>query len=204
MSTGYEIVSLADLEPLPGPNNGDALLLPVRHVLGLRAFGANAWTAEIGKHVVPPHEEDSGDEELYAVVGGRATFTVDGKTFDAPAGTLVHVAPGEHREAIAEEEGTIVFVVGAVPGKAFERRGWDDVVVAYGHGAAGRVDEGRRVMEDLPSSGAPEWVKPYNLACYEARFGDRERARELLERAFALSDDARAYAEHDADLESIR
>lgn len=200
---GYEILSLDELEPLVGTNNGEALLLPVRHLLGLRAFGANAWTSSVGKHAVPPHEEDSGDEELYAVVRGRATFTVGDESFDAPAGTLVHVEAGEHRVAIVEEEGTIVLAVGATPGKAFERRGWDDVVVAYAHGEAGRVEEGRAIMQDLPPDG-PEWVKPYNLACYEARFGDRESARTYLDKAFALSDDARAYAEHDSDLDAIR
>lgn len=203
MNEGYQILSLDKLEPLVGTNNGEALLLPVRHLLGLRAFGANAWTSQVGKHVVPPHEEDSGDEELYAVVRGRARFTVGDEAFDAPAGTLVHVEPGEHRVAIAEEEGTIVLVAGATPGKAFERRGWDDVVVAYAHGGAGRVEEGRAIMRDLPPGG-PEWVKPYNLACYEARFGDRDRARAHLNEAFALSDDARTYAEHDSDLDSIR
>ncbi|HEY6963174.1 MAG TPA: hypothetical protein VI408_14890 [Gaiellaceae bacterium] len=203
MSKGYEILSLDDLEPLPGNPTGGGLLLPLRHTLGLRAFGANAWTAELGRHIVPPHEEESGDEELYVVVRGRARFTVDGNAFDAPEGTLVHVTAGEHREAIAEEEGTIVLAVGATPGRPFERRGWDDVVVAFAHGAAGRVAEGRTVMHDLPD-GEASWVKPYNLACYEARFGDRDRARAHLDEAIARSDDAREYAAHDSDLDSIR
>jgi quercetin dioxygenase-like cupin family protein len=203
MSDGYTILDLRDLEPLAGNPSGGGLLLPVRHTLGLRAFGANAWTAEAGAQIVPPHEEDNGDEELYAVVAGRVTFTVGDERFDAPAGTLVHVLPGEHRGAVAEEAGSIVLAVGATPGKAFERRGWDDVVVAYAAGAAGRVEQGRAIMEDLPSGG-PSWVKPYNLACYEARFGDEGRAREQLRAAFALSDDAREYAKSDSDLDSIR
>lgn len=203
MSDGYTFVSLADLEALTAEHHGDSRLIPVRHALGLRAFGANAWTAETGKNVIPPHEEDSGDEELYVVVAGRVRFIVDGQSVDAPTGTLVHVLPGEHRTALAEEEGTIVLAVGATPGKPFERRGWDDLVVAFAAGRAGRVDEGRAIVKALPEDDQP-WVKPYNLACYEARFGDHDRARAYLDEACALSEEARAYAERDTDLESIR
>ena len=203
MSKGYEILRLGDLEPLPGVNNGDALLIPVRHTLGVRAFGVNAWTAPVGKAVVPPHEEDSGHEELYAVVRGRATFTVDGATLDAPAGTLVHVLPGEHRTAIAEEEGTIVFVTGGAAGVAFEPGGWEELVVAFAAGRAGRVEEGREAMHALPEVEDRAWVKPYNIACYEALFGDRDKAFELLTAA-SSSDDARELARNDNDLDSLR
>jgi mannose-6-phosphate isomerase-like protein (cupin superfamily) len=203
MSKGYEILSLDDLEPLEADRNG-AQLMPLRHRLGFRPFGLNCWTAEAGKHVVPPHEEDSGDEELYVVVRGRATFTVDGETFDAPAGTLVHVKPGEHRAAIAEEGGTQIVVAGATEGKAFTPRGWDDTLVAFAHGKAGRIDEGRAIMQALPGDEQP-WGKEYNLACYEARFGGRDEAFAHLDRAVRLSpDDARRWAERDTDLDSLR
>ena len=202
---GYDIVSLAGLEAFPSPNHGDSRLKPLRQRLGLRAFGANCWTAEVGNRIVPEHEEDSGDEELYVVVQGRATFTVDGTELDAPAGTLVHLRPGEHRWAVAEEPETFVLAVGATPGIAYERRGWDDVVVAFALGRSGRVAEGRALMRDLPEHEGYAWGLQYNLACFEAQFGDRDLAIEHLRQAFELSpDDAARWAAHDTDLDDLR
>jgi len=48
---------------------------------------------EAGQDVVEPHTEspELGHEELYFVARGTATFTIDGESFDAPAGTYVFV-----------------------------------------------------------------------------------------------------------------
>jgi quercetin dioxygenase-like cupin family protein len=206
VSSRYLILSLDDLPAYESASHGDARLMPLRNRLGLRAFGANCWTAEAGKQIVPTHEEDSGDEELYVVVRGRARFTVGEQTFDAPAGTLVHVRPETRREAYAEEPGTIVLVAGATPGSAFEPRGWDDTVVAFGEGAAGNVEAGRAVMRELAAR-APDdaWWAPYNLACYEARFGDPDAAIDHLRRAVERDpEQARGYIAHDGDLDALR
>lgn len=174
-------------------------------MLGLRAFGANAWTAPAGGVVVPPHEEDSGNEELYVVVRGLARFTVAGETLDATAGTLVHVPPGTLREAVAGEQGTIVLAVGGTPGAAWVAHGWDDVLVAWAYGRAGRVEEGRAVMAELASRGPEEWYVPYNLACYESSFGDRDAAFAHLARAIALNgEEARRLGAGDDDLAALR
>ena len=79
--------------------------------LDVQAFGVNAWTAaEAGGRLIPEHDEvPSGHEELYLVVAGRATFTVDGDEIDAPAGTVVFVRdPAAKRAAVAAEAGTTV------------------------------------------------------------------------------------------------
>ena len=205
MSAGYEVVTLADLERHPNPNDPTALLMPLRYHLGLRAFGANCWTAEVGERIVPLHSEESGDEELYVVVSGRATFTVDGRTVDAPAGTLVHVDPGEVREATAEEEGTIVLAVGATPGEAFEARGWDEVTVAFGRARAGQVAAGRALLEQVAARHDNEWQADYNRACFEAQFGDRAAAFDHLRNALAHApEEVRRYARTDDDLAPLR
>src|SRR5438105_12532821 len=83
--------------------------IPVRDHLGIGAFGVNAYRAEeAGGRVISPHTElMAKHEELYLVVEGHATFTVDGEEVDAPAGTLVFVAdPATHRGAVARDEGT--------------------------------------------------------------------------------------------------
>ena len=98
---------------------------PVRHHLGIEAFGCNAYSgAAAGDLVVEPHEEDA-DQELYVVLAGAARFTVDGETFDASQGTLVFVTPPSHREATAIEPATTILAVGAEPGTAFAVSDWE-------------------------------------------------------------------------------
>jgi hypothetical protein len=103
---------------------------PVRHSLGIEAFGVNAWLGRsAGDEVIEEHDEtgeDGGQEELYFVVGGRATFTIDGERLDAPAGTFVALRdPALVRVAVAEESGTLVLAVGGVRGAAFEPSEWE-------------------------------------------------------------------------------
>ena len=92
---------------------------PVRAQLGIRAFGAAAFSArEAGDLVVEPHTEQDGrgHEELYLVVEGRARFRVGDDEVEAEAGTFVFVGdPSLHREAVALEPGTSVLVLGGEP-----------------------------------------------------------------------------------------
>jgi quercetin dioxygenase-like cupin family protein len=201
--SGYEIVSLAELERYRSESHGDARLLPLRRRLGLRAFGANGWTAEVGKQVVPRHGEMSGNEELYVVVSGRATFEVGDETHDAPAGTLVYVQSETVRQAVAEEPDTIVLAVGGTPGEAFVVHGWDDLVVAFAEAKAGRVEEGRAIMREVVARHPDNWQNTYNFACFEARFGEPDAAFEHLRAAVDASGDARTYARDDADLNGL-
>jgi Cupin domain len=124
--TSWNMAHLDEIEPITEPDPGDYVWKPVRHQLGIGAFGVNAWVArEPGDRVIEEHAEDE-HEELYVVVSGRATFTVDGETIDAPAGTLVHVrAPGVNRTGVGEEAGTTVLAIGAAPGKPFEVSRWE-------------------------------------------------------------------------------
>jgi hypothetical protein len=103
---------------------------PLRHSLGLEAFGVNAWLGRsAGDEVIETHDElgeDGDQEELYFVTSGRAAFTVDGQRVDGPAGTLVAVRdPALVRGAVAEEAGTVVLAVGAVRGAPFELSAWE-------------------------------------------------------------------------------
>ena len=201
---GYEIVSLTEVEGWPDLRHDGPVLLPLRYLLDLRAFGANAWTAPAGKQIVPRHEEDSGNEELYVVVKGRATFTVDDETLDADEGTLVHVPNGVVRGAVAEEPGTIVLAVGATPGQAYTPHGWDEVVVAFSKARAGDVDGGRSMMAALIARQPGEWQGPYNAACFEALNGDADHAFAALQEAVELNPDAvHGYAAQDDDLASL-
>src|SRR4029079_14422302 len=98
MSDGYTILTLEQVETA---SHRDSNLIPVRHALGFPAAGVKTWIADRGGQLIPPHEEDSGNEELYVVVRGRATFTVGDETTDAPAGTFLLVASRGHANSRA-------------------------------------------------------------------------------------------------------
>ena len=104
---------------------------PIRHHLGVRAFGVNAWVGpREGDEVIEDHRETEGGaaahEELYLVLRGRAAFTVEGEETEALAGTLVHVAdPGARRRAVALVAGTEVLAFGAPPGAAYAVSPWE-------------------------------------------------------------------------------
>ena len=90
--------------------------IPVREHLGIHAFGINAYTPGEDGTLINEHDEaGSGQEELYIVLDGNATFEVDGETVDARPGTLVFVGPESRRKATGDG---IVLAVGATPGEA--------------------------------------------------------------------------------------
>ena len=102
---------VARLDEIEESTDGRAPWRPVRHELGIRSFGVNAWTGHAaGDRIINEHDEGGPDdpEELYVVVQGRARFELDGETVDAPAGTLVFVPPGIMRTAFAEEPETAI------------------------------------------------------------------------------------------------
>src|SRR6185436_17780282 len=99
------------LDEIPEVDDGRSPSRPVRHHLGITAFGINPFTARNeGDAIVNEHQEEE-DEELYLVQSGRARFELDGESFDAPAGTFVFVGPGVTRSAFAEEAGPTIVAV---------------------------------------------------------------------------------------------
>jgi quercetin dioxygenase-like cupin family protein len=204
MPDGYQILSLDEIEPVFA-HQQQAKLLTVRRLLGFRAAGVNAWTGDAGERLVPPHKEESDSEELYVVVRGRASFTVGDETAHAPAGTLVHLPPGQHRAATSAQDGTIVFVVGARPGEPYTVLAWEDYTIADALRREGRLDEGRAVMADLVEQQPELWSAAYNAACFESLAGNPDGAFELLRRALALDEtEVRRWAKDDSDLDALR
>jgi mannose-6-phosphate isomerase-like protein (cupin superfamily) len=203
VSDGYTILTLDEVETA---SHRGSNLIPVRHTLGFEPAGVNAWIADAGGQLIPPHEEDSGNEELYAVVRGRATFTVGEETANAPAGTLVFVPAEVFRTAAAEEDGTIVFAVGGTVGETFEAGGWDSFALADTYRQAGRYDEGRAIMTQLIAEKPDYWATTYNAGCFEALAGNADAAFDHLRRAKQLdtAGDSAQYFREDTDLDPIR
>jgi uncharacterized cupin superfamily protein len=94
----------------------------VREHFGIEAFGVNACEAGAGEELVVPHDEVSfgGQEELYAVVRGRARFVCDGDEVELGVGELLYVPPQVQRAGTALETPTTVLMIGGVAGKPFE------------------------------------------------------------------------------------
>src|SRR5947199_9257314 len=115
---GWRTMRLSEAAALDGPNDGPDGWLPLRHELGIDAFGINAWVAgEEGGEVIEEHDELNEDpaenhQELYVVIEGHATFTVDGDEVDAPRGTLVFISdPSAVRRAVARSAGTTAVAI---------------------------------------------------------------------------------------------
>lgn len=202
----HVVASLDDIEGVPGAEG--MTWHPVRRHLGIRAFGTNAYSAaEVGQDVVEPHDEkpegdEPGHEELYFVARGRARFTVDGDTFDAPAGTYVFIPdPGSHRHAVAEEAGTTVLSFGGPPSFTpsdweFEwasEQFWSDDPAR----AREILEEGRALH---PASGSIA----YGFACLHTAQGDLDAAFAELEEAIRRKPRIREWVKEDADLEPLR
>ena len=177
---------------------------PVRMELGLHAFGAAGFSGGPGDFVVEPHVEAAGGrghEELYVVLSGRATFTLDGSPVDAPAGTLVFASPETHRQAVAEEPGTTVLALGGPP--TFEAAGYEWLMRAKPH-MASDPDRAREILRaglaELPGSAAI----PYGFALLEATQGDTDSARASLAEAISREPRLRDDAANEPLLKGVR
>ena len=96
-----------------------------RH-FGIRAYGVNANEADAGRELVVRHEETEfgGQEELYVIVRGRARFECDGEAVELGPGEALYARAEVMRSAVALEDGTLVLMVGGVPGEPYEAD-WD-------------------------------------------------------------------------------
>jgi hypothetical protein len=166
--------------------------IPVREHLGIQAFGINAFTPGDDGTLINEHDEaGSGQEELYIVLDGNATFEVDGEAVDAPPGTLVFVGPESRRKATGD--GTVV-AVGATPGEAYQGVDWGEAwpfhnesMKAYGEQRyADALEAVRGALERMPDHAALH----YNYACFatlagetgDATFAHLRRSVELFPR----------------------
>lgn len=206
MPDGWQSVRLDEIEPI-AVVNGTLLWRPLRRTLGIEAFGINAYTApNAGDDVVEEHTEQSlGHEEVYIVLAGRATFTLDEETLDAPAGTVVFVRdPKVRRHARAEEAGTAVLAVGGPRDAVYEPSPWEDFFAAERHRTAGDYDAYFAELEDAAARRPDHPATLYNLACAEALTGRAEDAIGHVRRALELKPEWAEMASKDDDFASLR
>ena len=100
---------------------------PLNEPLGLTAFGISAMVCDPGEEFDIEHTEaDTGQQETYVVVTGRARFRIGSDHVEAGPGTVVSVPdPQQVRSYEALEPATRIVCVGAAPSPA-------DADAAYG------------------------------------------------------------------------
>lgn len=185
--------------------------LPVRNHFDIAAFGIGAYVAdEPGLDVIEEHDETGSlagrHEELYLVLSGRATFTVDGDEVEAPPGTLVFVGdPATRRKAAALEPGTTVLAIGGIPGEAFRPAPWESIAPFWEPLSRGDYDGARRILEHGLEQYPGNAGIHFNLACVESLAGRTDTAFEHLREAVSRGDERmHSLARTDDDLAPLR
>jgi tetratricopeptide (TPR) repeat protein len=203
----YRVVTLDGIEP--GDEVDGRVRLAVRQELDIEAFGVNAFRAVADDaKIINEHDErgltGAGQQELYVVLNGAATFNLDGERVEAPAGSLVFVRdPATKRGAVATEAGTTVLAIGGTPGEAyrvFPPEG-QEAMKAYN---AGDFEKAVELLSQILAREPNDVLALYNSACFEARAGRTDEALEHLRRAIELEQRAVEYARGDEDFASIR
>jgi tetratricopeptide (TPR) repeat protein len=208
----YRVVTLDEMErgdELTGRDEG-RVRFGVRQHLDITAFGVNAFraTAE-GGQVINEHDEtgglgSSGQEELYVVLNGAATFSIDGESVEAPAGSFVFVGdPTAKRGAVATEAGTTVLAIGSSPGEAYRVRAPEGqkALEAYN---AGDFEKALELVQQVLAREPDDVLSLFNAACFETRLGRTDDALEHLRRAIEVDERAIEQARGDEDFDSIR
>jgi tetratricopeptide (TPR) repeat protein len=211
VETSYVFAKLDDLEPAARIAQGAAddgrQRFDVRRRLEITAFGVAAFSAPSGVDVIGEHDEtllgEAGQEELYIVLNGSATFEIDGESVEAPTGALVNVQPTAKRKATATEDSTTILVVGGTPGKAYEPAP-EEAADAFAAYSAGDYEEALAkqlvVVEKQPDNP----VAHFNAGCFAARAGHGDAAIEHLGRAVEINERIKELIATDEDLDSIR
>src|SRR3954469_23461351 len=198
-NTKWRAVRLDDLERR-------GRFIPVREHLGIHSFGINAIKQGDDSTLINEHDEDGGQEEVYVVLAGTATFEIDGETVEAPAGTFLSVRPEGKRKATGD---ATVLVLGGTPGEAYQAMDWGDAwalhsesMAAYGEQRyADALDTVRRALEQFPDHAGLN----YNYACFATVAGEvDDETFAHLRRGVELFPQFRAQAREDDDLAAVR
>jgi tetratricopeptide (TPR) repeat protein len=202
-----KVVRIGEIKPIPVVG-GELQWRPLRRTLGIGAFGINAYTADAGELVVEEHDETGAGaghhEELYVVITGRATFTVDGEEIDAPVGTCVFLNRTEERRAArAVEDDTTVLAIGGQRGAAYKVSPWEFAFAGAPAWEAKRYDEAKALLLEGLELHPGNASLLYNLACAEALTGEKDAAFTHLAEA-AKNPRFREFATTDSDFDSLR
>ena len=181
--------------------------IPVREHLGIHSFGINGFVRGEDGTLINDHDEaGSGQEELYFVVDGTATFEVDGETIEARPGTLLYVGPEARRKATGN---ATILAMGGTPGEVYQAVDWGEAwpfhresMTAYGEQRYGdAVEAVRAALERMPDHAGLN----FNYACFATLAGDTsDETFEHLRRSVELLPRFREDARRDSDFDAVR
>ena len=115
----WAVSRITDLPVVADGAPEDPVWYPLQHALGIDSFGANVFVAtHADQLLVEEHDErESGQQELYLVLDGSATFELDGEKTQVQRGDALAVTdPGVRRRARALTAGTTLLIVGSANG----------------------------------------------------------------------------------------
>jgi uncharacterized cupin superfamily protein len=94
----------------------------IRRAIGTTAFGINEVRLPAGAEGVTHDELETGHEEVYIVLEGAGTFTVDGDSVAVSGGDYLRVDAESTRTAVAGPDGLSFVVVAAKPQPEYDGR----------------------------------------------------------------------------------
>ena len=117
---------VARIDEIPtAPNDVDGLQWhPVRHHLGITAFGVQVMDLPPDYTTQSHDEAGSGQQELYVGLRGTGWVLTDEQRLPAGEGTLVRIDAGVGRRLASGPDGVRILCVGGVPGGVYEPPEW--------------------------------------------------------------------------------
>jgi mannose-6-phosphate isomerase-like protein (cupin superfamily) len=105
----YRFIDVGEVEPL---FNGR--IRPVRKALEIESFGVNEFELAAGSTTYPEHDElKTGQDELFVILEGDGTMTIDGESFELLPGRYVYVTPESRRHIAPGSSGLRYIAIGA-------------------------------------------------------------------------------------------
>ena len=204
--TSHRVLSLPE-EGREG--DGDRVFIRLRRTLDIGAFGASAsYQAKAGEEVVGEHDElgpgADGHEELYVVVQGSATFTLDGEELEAPQGTVVFVQPGTTRKAVATSDETIVLSVGGRRGEAYRLPPGAELYDFFEHYKQEDWESALAACHVALEKHPGNALILYNIACMQSMLGRGDEALATLAESVEKWPKFKENARADDDFASLR
>ncbi len=202
-SVGWQALGFDEIQPISvaGVN-----WLPLRRQLGVEAFGVNMYLADAGELVVEEHTEQGlRHEEVYVVLRGAATFTLDDEERDAQVGTIVHIGnPHVRRSARATADRTAVLAVGAPVEDPYQPSAWEWTFGAQEFRATGDHDAALALLAEGLDRHPENPSLFYETACWLTMAGRHEEALDTLGRAVKGDPRCATQAQDDEDLAPLR
>ena len=115
---GYTLVNHND----PSVESYRGAFFKMRKALGTTAFGINEIRLPAGIDGIEHDEVETGHEEVYVVLEGGGTITVDGEPVPVGGGDFLRVDSASTRLATAGPDGLTFVVVAAKPLPGYDGR----------------------------------------------------------------------------------